>query len=215
MSTEEVDPGAILRGIADDEERVRRAMAPDGRLLNLVWAGAWILGYVAVFLAFVPLNRPVIPFWLGITVAAVVLAGAIAVSAVHSTRRAAGSRGPSMVVGAIYGNIYPVGFAVVGLLGWRMVSSGAPLEAMLAYWVAVPCLLIGALGVAGGALWNDRSQLVIGAWVLVVALVSLALAPPYNLLAGVVGGLGFLVLAAVETRRPDLVAGPIVRTRHG
>lgn len=190
-------------------------MAPDGRLLNLVWASAWILGYLAVFLGFAPSGDPVIPPAVGIAVAAVVLLTAIVVSAVHSARRGTGARGPTTVLGAIYGNVYPIGFALIGVFGWRLASSGASEEVLLWYWVALPCLLIGALGVAAAAMWNDRSQLVIGAWVLVVALISLVPAPPFNLLAGVVGGLGFLALVVVESRRPDLVTGPIVRGRRG
>ena len=36
-----------------------------------------------------------------------------------------------MIQGAIFGNIYPVAFALVGLRGWRLASTGVPDESVL------------------------------------------------------------------------------------
>lgn len=209
-----VDPAAILRAIADDSSKAKTAMAPSARLLYVTWGAAWILSFAALFLAYAPTGVS-LPLVAALIIAAVSVGAAIVISTVHSVRRGTGTRGPSVVQGAIFGNIYPVAFALIGLLGWRLTSTGIPVDVMLSYWMAGPCLVIGALSVAGAVLWNDRSQLVFGVWILVVGLGSLAVPPPYNLLAGIVGGMGFLGLAIIETAKPALMSGPITAAVHG
>ena len=212
---EHMDPAAILRSIEEDSARAQKALAPNPGLLNAVWGAAWIVGFTAFYLAAVPAGQPVIPWWLAAATGAAALAAAITVSTVHSVRRAAGSRGPSTVQGAILGNSFAVAFAVMGLLGWRLAAAGAAPDVLLSYWVAVPCMIIGVLSFAGAALSNDRFQLIFGAWVLVAGLVSIALPAPHNLLAGVLGGFGFLAIAVVASLRPALVSGPITRGSDG
>lgn len=117
--------------------------------------------------------------------------------------------------GAIYGNTFGVAFTLMGLLGWRLMASGVALEAMVSYWVAATCLVVGILFLVGAAMWNDRSQLIFGSWTFIVGFVSIALPPPHNLLAGVLGGIGFLVLALAQAMRPQLVSGRIIRGTNG
>lgn len=217
MSDDEaqVDPAAILRAIETDREQAQSALSPDARLLYATWGIAWSLGFTAFYLAFVPLSGPLLPFGIAAAIGAAALVGAIVISTVHSARRSTGSRGPSMVQGAIYGNCFPLAFTMMGLLGWRLAASGVAPEVMLSYWVAVPCLIVGVLFFAGAAIWNDKSQLVFGGWTFIVGLASIAIAPPHNLLAGAIGGVGFLVLALIQAIRPDLTSGPITRGHDG
>ncbi|ALJ18941.1 hypothetical protein [Microbacterium sp. No. 7] len=209
------DPSAILRAIDDEQRQAQRALSPNPVLLYTTWGVAWIVGFLAFYATFVPAERPVLPFAAGAAIGAAVLVGAIVLSAVHSARRGAGSRGPSMVQGAIYGNAFGVAFTLMGLLGWRLMSAGVSVETMLSYWLAASCLVVGILIVVGAAMWNDRSQLIFGCWTLAVGFVSLAVAPPHNLLVGVVGGVGFLVLAVLEVVRPRLTSGQIARATDG
>jgi hypothetical protein len=217
MSDEErhSDPSSILRAIDEDQREAQRAFAPNAVLLYATWGIAWTVGFLAFYAAFVPAERPLIPFVLGLVIGLAVLVAAIVLSAVHSARRSAGSRGPSMVQGAIYGNTFGVAFTLMGLLGWRLTSSGVALEPMLSYWVAVSCLIVGILFLVGAAMWNDRSQLIFGCWTFIVGFVSIALTPPHNLLAGAAGGIGFLVLAVIQAVRPQLTSGPIARESDG
>lgn len=215
MSSDERDPADILRAIEDERLHAESAMTPNARLLYGSWGVAWLIGFAALYAAFVPTDQPLLPFWLGALIGAAALVAAIVLSATHSARKGSGARGPSVVQGAIYGNVFPVAFTLMGLLGWRLASAGVPLSIMLSYWVTLPCLVVGVLFLAGAAMWNDRSQLVFGAWTLIVGLVSVALPPPYNLLAGVAGGIGFLVLALIQSARPSLTSGPITRGRDG
>lgn len=208
---EQVDPSSILRSIDDDQRRAQQALSPNVTLLYTVWGVAWLLGFLAVYATFIPDGDPLLPTAVGLSLGGVLLVTAIILSATHSARRSTGSRGPSVVQGAIYGNIYPVSFTLMGLLGWRLSSAGISNETMLSYWVAATCLIVGILFLAGAAMWNERSQLVFGIWIVAVGLLSIAIAPPHNLLAGAVGGLGFLVIAVVQSRSPRLTSGPIVR----
>lgn len=210
------DAAEILRAIDRDRSRAVDQLSPSARLLYVIWGIAWIVGFAAFFLAVFPTTQPTLPVVAGIAIGVVALVGGMVVSAVHSARKGAGTRGPSMVQGAIYGNAYAIAFIFVVLLGWRLTSAGVPLDVMFTYWVAALCLVIGLLALVGAVLWNDRSQLTFGIWTLFAGLLSLALPAPYQLLAGVVGGLGFLVLAVVESIRPALTCGPIVRNAaHG
>lgn len=208
---EQVDPSSILRSIDDDQRRAQQALSPNVTLLYTVWGVAWLLGFLAVYATFIPDGDPLLPTAVGLSLGGALLVTAIILSATHSARRSTGSRGPSVVQGAIYGNIYPVSFTLMGLLGWRLSSAGISNETMLSYWVAATCLIVGILFLAGAAMWNERSQLVFGIWIVAVGLLSIAIAPPHNLLAGAVGGLGFLVIAVVQSRSPRLTSGPIVR----
>ncbi|MBP2436066.1 hypothetical protein [Microbacterium amylolyticum] len=207
----ELDPASILRSIADDTESAKRFLTPDARLLFLVWGFAWIVGFLAMYLAFVPEAQPILPLPLAMGIGVVSLLVGIWVSSAHVTRRATGSRGPSRLQGAIYGNTYAVAFTMMGLLGGRLASDGLSLVTLLPYWVAVPCLIVGVLGLVGSALWNDRSQLVFGSWTIIAGLLSIVLPAPHLLLAGVIGGVGYLALAGIAAVRPNLVAGDLHR----
>ena len=212
---QERDPAKILRAIDAEQLHAQNALTPNAKLLYTTWGVAWVTGVLALYLAVIPVDAPVLPLFAGLLIGAGALVAAIALSATHSARRASGSRGPSVVQGAIYGNIFPVAITLMGLLGWRLASAGVPITTMLSYWVAAPCLIVGVLFVAGAAMWNDRSQLVFGIWTLVIGLISVALPPPHNLLAGVLGGLGFLALAFVHSLRPTFTSGPITREHGG
>lgn len=212
---QERDPAEILNAIDAEQLHAQSALAPNARLLYTTWGAAWVIGFLALYLAFAPVGDPVLPLIGGLLIGAGALVAAIVLSAMHSVRRASGSRGPSVVQGAIYGNIFPVAFTLMGLLGWRLASAGVPTTTMLSYWIAAPCLIVGALFLAGAAMWNDRSQLVFGLWTVVIGLISVALPPPHNLLAGVLGGLGFLALAVIHSLRPTFTSGPITREHGG
>lgn len=209
------DAAEILRAIDRERSRAVDMLSPSARLLYVIWGIAWIVGFTALFLAVFPDAQPALPVVAAAVIGGVALVGGMVVSAVHSARKGAGTRGPSMVQGAVYGNAYAIAFIFVVLLGWRLTSAGVPLDVMLTYWVAALCLVIGVLALVGSVLWDDRSQLTFGIWTLLSGLLSLALPAPYQLLAGVVGGLGFLVLALIESIRPTLTCGPIVRNAHG
>ena len=122
----------------------------------------------------------------------------IVISAVHSAKRGSGTKGPPMAQGAIYGNTFSLSMIITALLGWRLHAEGLSSMGMATLAITGLCLVIGVLVVAGSVLFNDRAQLVFGAWILAIALLSLAAPAPLNLLAGAVGGMGFIVLGLLH-----------------
>lgn len=210
----QADPARILQGIESEVRHTREAMSPDQRLLFSLWGAAWVIAFIAVFLTYAPHDAPLLPTFLGILIGVLSFVLAIVFSAVHSAKRGAGTRGPSMVEGAIYGNTFTLGIIFAGLLGWRLHAAGLDSMGLLTYALAALCLVVGVLVIAGALIFNDRTQLIFGAWILLIGMLSLAVPAPYNLLAGVLGGLGLIVLGLLHGLRPGLVAGEVVPGGH-
>ncbi|MGR6902297.1 hypothetical protein [Glutamicibacter sp. BSL13] len=209
-----LEPAAILRGIDELSASTQRAMGPNTSLLYLLWGAVWLLGFLAFYLAFIPGAEPLLPLRLAGLVTGILVAGAIVFSAVHSARRAQGTRGPSMIQGAVYGNCFALSFILAGLLGWRLAAAGLDAAGLASYALAAACLVIGSLAAVGALIWNDRAQLVTGGWILLVGLLSLALPSPHHLLVGALGGLGMMLIGVLLAARPALVSGPVLQVGH-
>lgn len=213
-NTPETDPARILGGIEADARQARQAMSPNQLLLFSLWGSAWVIAFLALFLTFAPAASPLLPKFLGVGIAVLAFVLAIVISAVHSAQRGAGTKGPSMVEGAIYGNTFTLGIIFAGLLGWRLHAAGLDSLGLLTFALGALCLVVGVLVIAGSLIFNDRTQLIFGAWILVVGMLSLAVPAPYNLLAGALGGLGLIVLGLLHGFKPALVAGQVVEGGH-
>ncbi|MBM7768367.1 hypothetical protein [Glutamicibacter nicotianae] len=213
-NNKEIDPARILQGIEEDAQQAREGMSPNQHLLFSIWGGAWIIAFLGLYFALAPQGSPLLPAAVGIGIAAAAFLIAIVISAVHSAKRGSGTKGPSMVQGAIYGNTFSLGMIITALLGWRLHAEGLSSMGMVTFALSSLCLVIGVLVVAGSLLFNDRTQLIFGAWILAIALLSLAAPAPLNLLAGVLGGLGFIVLGLLHVSKPELVSGSLIRGGH-
>lgn len=213
-NSKEIDPARILQGIEADAQQAREGMSPNQHLLFSIWGGAWIIAFLGLYFALAPQGSPLLPAAVGIGIAAAAFLIAIVISAVHSAKRGSGTKGPSMVQGAIYGNTFSLGMIITALLGWRLHAEGLSSMGMVTFALSSLCLVIGVLVVAGSLLFNDRTQLIFGAWILAIALLSLAAPAPLNLLAGVLGGLGFIVLGLLRGSKPELVSGSLIRGGH-
>ncbi|KWR72280.1 hypothetical protein [Glutamicibacter nicotianae] len=213
-NSKEIDPARILQGIEADAQQAREGMSPNQHLLFSIWGGAWIIAFLGLYFVLAPQGSPLLPAAVGIGIAAAAFLIAIVISAVHSAKRGSGTKGPSMAQGAIYGNTFSLGMIITALLGWRLHAEGLSTMGMVTFALSSLCLVIGVLVVAGSLLFNDRTQLIFGAWILAIALLSLAAPAPLNLLAGVLGGLGFIVLGLLRGSKPELVSGSLIRGGH-
>ena len=213
-NSKEIDPARILQGIEADAQQAREGMSPNQHLLFSIWGGAWIIAFLGLYFVLAPQGSPLLPAAVGICIAAAAFLIAIVISAVHSAKRGSGTKGPSMAQGAIYGNTFSLGMIITALLGWRLHAEGLSTMGMVTFALSSLCLVIGVLVVAGSLLFNDRTQLIFGAWILAIALLSLAAPAPLNLLAGVLGGLGFIVLGLLRGSKPELVSGSLIRGGH-
>lgn len=206
-----LDLAASAALIDAQRERLAAATDVDGRLLFGVWGVAWLVGFGALY--FVSGDDPVLPWSpaaAGVLFAALDVA-AIVVTTVHIARRTAGLRGTSATQGAMYGWAWFLGFAAIGGLGYALGRAGASIEVISATMTIVPALLVGTLYIAGGAIWQDRTQFALGVWILLVTIVAALVGAP-GLLAvmAVAGGGGMLVggLAVALRRRREVAARP-------
>jgi hypothetical protein len=127
------------------------------------------------------------------------------VTAVHIARRTAGVHGTSSTQGAMYGWAWFLGFVAVFALPPALARAGADDAVVQVSMTLVPPLLVGALYMAGAAIWRDRAQLALGAWILVVTIAASFVGVPGMLaVMALAGGGGMLVGAladAVQRRR--------------
>jgi len=133
----------------------------------------------------------------------------LAVTAVHLIRKSGGVRGTTAVQGAMYGWAWLLGFAVVATLGYALNRDGANVQVTSTVMMTVNLLVVGVLYMAGGAIWGERTQFVLGAWILVVTIAATLIGNPHMMLVmSLAGGGGMLVAAAAETvrrRRPEVL----------
>lgn len=196
------DPAALLALIAAQRDSTRRRTSPTLAVIGTAWGLAWLIGYLALYLTY---DGGTSSAWAFILFAGL-LASAVAVTAVHTTRRASGVGGDSATVGAMYGGAWAVGFVAAGLVFAGAVRAGASPDVLAVLTNGVSCLVVGLLYLAGGIVWREGRMFALGAWIALVAGLASLAGPPTNYLAmALAGGGGFLVAAiaeAVITRRP-------------
>jgi len=197
-----LDPAASAALIAAQQARVAAETVVDGRLLFGAWGTAWLLGFGALWSA---VGEPPLLRWPGSVagpVFAALLVTAMAVTVVHVARRTAGVRGTSAVQGAMYGWAWFSGFVAVFALATALVRAGADDGVIRVAMTLVPALLVGALYMTGGAIWQDRTFFALGAWIVLVTVVAaFAGVPGMFAVMAVAGGGGMLVAALTEHAR--------------
>jgi hypothetical protein len=197
-----LDPATSAALIAEQRAKVAAATDVDGRLLFGVWGTAWLLGFGALYT--VAGDRPLLtwsPATAGVVFAGLLLT-AMVVTAVHIARRTAGVHGTSAFQGAMYGWAWFLGFVTVFALPSALIRAGADVVVVQVAMTLVPPLLVGVLYMAGAAIWRDRTQLALGAWILVVTIAaSFAGVPGMLAVMSLAGGGGMLVGALAHWRR--------------
>lgn len=184
------------RRLLDDAERIGTRLGPDSRILYGAWGLAWLLGYGTLW-ASAPDGQPP-PTW-----AFVVFAGSLAsagvVTAVHIARRSGGVRGTTAATGTMYGLTWPIAFAATGIMLGALSQAGLTGEQMALVSNGFTVLVVGALYMAGGAMYRDRAWFALGAWItLVVAVATLLGVPHLFLVMCLAGGGVMLVVALVQ-----------------
>lgn len=196
------DPAAALALVEAEQARTAAALEPDPRVVYGTWGAGWLAGFLALWCW----ASDAAPFRLPGAVAgiafAVCIAGSMALTVGHITRRGAGIRGASSRVGAMYGWTWSLGFLCVVAIMSSLYRSGIDDDLGALLWCVLSALVVGLLYLAGGALWQDRVQYGLGAWILVAAAAgALAGFPSVYLVMGVGGGGGFLAAAAFFASR--------------
>lgn len=206
-----LDLAASAALIADQRARVATALDPDGRLLFGAWGIAWLLGFGIQWASWPRDGGPVLDVPDGVAPAVFggALMTAMVITAVHLARRSVGVRGTSARQGAMYGWAWFLGFAGIMVLGLMTHRLGAEPDVVSLVMTVSSALLVGTLYMAGGAVWGDRTQWALGAWICVVTVVgALAGVPALHLVMALAGGGGMLAAAAVDGVRRARSARP-------
>ena len=190
-----MDPAESLRLIERERAQAERSLTPDSRFFMWPWAFAWLIGFTLYFLRFGPDGRVFVdmPEWVPLTVLLGLMMAAGVVSGIYGARSGRWVSGKSSSQGAMYGFTWSVAFTGMSAVLAR-VSDYLPEPQVNLLWAGVMVGLVGALHMAGGAVYNDRSLFVLGAYVSVVNFAGVLAGPGWHaLLLAVLGGLGMLV----------------------
>lgn len=207
------DPRVVLALIEAERAHAQAALDPDPRLIFGTWGIAWLLGFMALWLAASgtsPVRLPMAGaglFFLGC------IAGAVILTMIHIGRRVAGVRGASSVAGAMYGWSWFLGFATLAAVMSGAYRNGLSAETGGLLWSVLSGLVVGVLYTAGGALWQDRTQFGLGVWILLSSAAgALAGFPSVYLVMALAGGGGFLVAAGFFALRRGVrgASGPVL-----
>jgi hypothetical protein len=112
----------------------------------------------------------------------------------------------------MYGWSWTLGFGGIVALAAALARAGAGPQVIQTVMTIASPMLVGVLYMAGAAIWRDRTQFVLGAWICVVTIVAALVGLPLMLaVMALAGGGGMLAAAVVVSgarRRPE----PGVRT---
>lgn len=195
------DPADMLDIVERERRRTARALEPDARLIYSVWGVAWLVAFLLMWSAARDDGGP-IGWGVAGPVAAGLLIAAMATTIVHVTRRVAGVRGMSTRQGAMYGWTWFLAYGALTLIMAGAIRSGLRDELIGLLWSVLAGLVTGLAYLAGGTMWQDRTQYGLGVWILVSSAVgSLAGYPGVYLTMALCGGGGFLVAGAFLTIR--------------
>jgi hypothetical protein len=200
-----LDPAAMLALVEKQKRAVDLAYLGPVGWLYAVWGVAWVVGFLLLWLA-------ATIEWIPLPLARIIFGGlilaSIAVSAVVGIRIGRGIRGASDFQGAVYGMSWTLLGIAFAALGAGLLQNGMSSELAALYFPSAYALMAGALYLAGAALWNERSQLVLGVVLLAVGAVAPFFGGPTNNLVMAIGGGGAFLLAAAY------YAGRIARERR-
>lgn len=180
-----------------------------GLLSAALTLGIWGVAYLVSWGAFYLAQKGILSEVLAGILTGVLMVGSIVFSAVFGVHRGHGVRGPSRVVGAMYGCSWTLGFTVLVAINVGLQNTGLTSDQVTLLWSGSVLLLAGVLFLAGGALLRSWSQYVLGAWTMITGAASVYAGVPGNFLVlSLAGGGGFLALAGFYTWRALRPSGP-------
>lgn len=195
-----LDPALGAAIVAEQRALVRERTDVDARLIFGAWGVAWVVGFGLMGLE--ATGALELPRAATGAVFGLLLVAAGVLTAVHIGVRSAGLRGTSSVQGAMYGWAWALGFAGVTTLGVTLAREGVDPEVMATVMTIASTTLVAGLYMAGGAVWNDRVQFTLGAWIGITTIVATVIGyPAMQLVMAVAGGGGMLVAALVDHLR--------------
>ncbi|MGW3106585.1 hypothetical protein [Streptomyces sp. NPDC001100] len=113
-----------------------------------------------------------------------------------------GVLGPEALAGNLLAASWPIGFGSLFLIITALSAALDEQKVHTLMWPTASGLVVGLLYLAGGSVYRDRLQYMLGTWLALTSSAALVLhgAPLYWVLA-LAGGGSYLVAAALEPRR--------------
>lgn len=202
MSDTDAPPSAAeaIQIIEREQARTGAGLTPNLVLMLGAWGVAYLLAGVLYYLYRVDLLGGIT------TLVAVVLIGAVAstVSTVGVVRGMRGVRSTSGQQGAMFGFSWTISLALTGVLSVG-IATVLPAGSGAVVTPALFVFVVGVLHMSSGVVWPNWPTYVGGAWTMGVAVASVFVPAPENVLVlAIGGGGGFLAVAAwfaLMTRR--------------
>ncbi|WP_410603825.1 hypothetical protein [Amycolatopsis sp. lyj-90] len=189
-------PEESLALIARQTEDTRREIGPNPAVLLAVWGLVWLFGFGLVYVSAPP--TALMPLWVAGAIAAAGFLGAMAYSAIYGIRAGRGVRGPSRLVGAMYGWSWMIAFGGLTVVNTALIRLGLDTELIPLLWSGTSLILTGLMYLAGGMLWQSKLQYGLGVWIIACGAASVLAGGPHNFLVlSLAGGGGFLVASLV------------------
>lgn len=192
-----MDPALAMRVIDDQTATTIEQIAYRDDRIYRVWGVAYLLGYLPLALSTGPSRLLDLPLGPVLAFFGVCIVGGVVLSVGESMRASRGVRGEVTLRGALYGLTWWLSFLVTAGVNYRLSKAGLSGDEYGLVINGVTMLVVSALFMAGGAVWHDVRQFVIGAWVAVAVTLALVLGLPayYWIMCLLVGG--GLLLASV------------------
>jgi len=198
-----LDPAAMYALLQNQQRSVQAQMGDFVPLISGAWGVAWLLGFGSLWLidGVEGFSLPV-PIAVTVFVAALVLAGGL--SAWLGFRTGRGMRGNTgaAFTGIVFGNLWWVGSAAIGILGSGLRAQGMTEQLANFYYPCAYVLFAGIMYIVAGAIWRTVSSVIAGLWLVIVAAVaSLFPYPQHYLFLALAAGIGFLALSLTSALR--------------
>jgi hypothetical protein len=202
QETDRLDPKVAMDLIADTRTSTTRALTVNGALLYGAWGMAWLIGFLVVWLSVrghAVYRTP--PAWTFVVMGAC-LTAALVISVISMAQAMQGVTGVSSTSGKLYGWSWMLAFLCVYSIIGGLVHAGASAAAVGLFASAAPVLVVSIMYLVGGALWQNWTMFVLGAWLALANGVAVNFGVvTFDLVMAIAGGGGFLVAAAYELYR--------------
>src|ERR1700676_326695 len=162
--------------VQDARARARKELVISTPLVYMAWGLVWLVGYGAMWLSVRGQHPYTGPS--GVSIAAVfVLAGfAVAAVLVIASKAAAGIDAQSVRHRRIIGATWAIGYLSL-LIAAPAASSSVSTRTLAFISFAGPMLLVGLIYILAAALGRNRQAFVLGAWLVIVGISCVWLAP--------------------------------------
>lgn len=200
-----LSPQDSLNLITTEQAAKARRGNLDAALFTGIWGFTYLISWGAFYLA----GEHDLPSWVAGIILGVLIASSVAFSTIYGIRIGRGVRGPTQVMGAMYGWSWTLGFLALTAINVGLQDTGLNNNQVTLLWSGSALLLMGVLYLAAGTLFRSWTQYVFGAWMLISGAGSVYAGVPNNFLVlALAGGGGFLAQSAYYAWRGFRGPGP-------